>query len=161
MKALIVAVIFFFVPSLSSASRDCSSIGGTCKFNCTTDEYTEPGYYLDCSNKQVCCTKSTKPTGTKEMPKNTERPPSQPRDTVSTPGETSTKSSVSGEVGGTSKGKAGQILVCSPLTDTYANADTLLECGSRNATLNNLYEENYRLIQIISAKKVLYYLERR
>lgn len=170
MKTLCTLFILLFVPSWSFASRDCSSAGGTCRFNCAVDEFVEPGYHLDCTNKQVCCTKSAKPTdmketpkpaGSKELPKGTGSNKNMPQNSTSSSGEASTSRSSGGEAGSTSAGKGGQILVCSPIEEAYARADTLLDCGTRNATLTNLYEENYRLIQIISAKKILYYLEKK
>ncbi len=169
MRSLVVAVVLVFVPSLCYAARDCSLMGGTCRYNCATDEYAQPGYYIDCEARQICCTKSSNPTGAKEtpqpagakeLPKDTGTK-NMPNNTSSSSGENLPSRSLDAAAEADFAQKGGQILVCSPLKDVYANPDTLLDCGGKRTTLKNLYEESYKLIQVISAKKIIYYLERR
>jgi hypothetical protein len=160
MKALYILVILLFVPSLSFASKECSLLGGECKYSCATNESSLPGFFVDCEYRQLCCKRVVKPADGKGVQKGTHTGKT-PEDVRSTSGETSKEGSLTGEARGTSVGGGGQILVCYPVQDAYANPETLLECGDRHATLNNLYEENYRLIQIVRGEKLLYYLEKR
>ena len=170
MKALIIISVLILMPGFVFAQGACLPIGGECKNYCGPDELELKGTFIDCE-RQVCCVSEESlerikrpseragETPSKGIPPEKIKPEkAEPEKTK--PGEA--KPEVPrGEVGRSTSGTADRILVCHPLKDTYALSDTPLKCGERTTTLKNLYEENYRLIQIIDGKRVLYYLERK
>jgi len=53
MKWLIILILF---PTLALAGETCPQIGGKCREVCAPDEAAEKGEFLDCTDKQLCCT---------------------------------------------------------------------------------------------------------
>lgn len=159
----IIMSIVLVAPSLVFGSKDCSSIGGVCKHSCAGNENREEGFFLDCGTRQVCCTEKKKPDGAraKGVLEKKEGVTSKPKTDISSSDENASGTTSNVESAGPPAASIDQILVCSPMKDTYAVPDTLLECGNRKATLRSLYGENYRLIQIVVDKKALYYLEKK
>jgi len=160
MKLLLVVVVMIFSVSSVWAAKDCSSVEGVCKYSCAGSESKVQGYFPDCDYRQVCCTSGEKSAERKEVSGETGKKASDSKRTATVQGETSAKKSVEGKSAENAAQSVYRVLVCSPSAEAYAYADTVLQCGGMTTTLNNLYRENYRLIQILSSAKVLYYFEK-
>jgi hypothetical protein len=152
-KTMLLMLILLLLPAIVFAGDTCASIGGVCQPGCRQDEIQQEGIFPDCY-KQYCCTpRENKPVskGESTKTKSTDKLPDRP---------VSEESSSGAETRGSSEAP-GNIIVCFPLQDTYANPESSLKCGDKETTLNDLYEQNYRLIQIVPGEKTLYYLEKK
>lgn len=153
MKTTLLTLVLLLLPAVAFAGDTCASIGGVCESSCRPDEVKQEGVFVDCY-RQYCCTPKEKKPAPKEESTKTEgagKVPAKPAAGEGSGGTTTRKSPEA----------LGSIIVCSPLEDTFAKPESPLKCGDRETTLKNLYEENYRLIQIIPEKKALYYLEKK
>jgi hypothetical protein len=153
MKTTLLTLVLLLLPAVVFAGDTCASVGGVCESSCRPDEVKQEGIYPDCY-KQYCCTPKEKQPVPEEQPPETEGAAKVPAKPAAEEGSGAATTRKSPEA-------LGSIIVCSPLEDTFARPESPLQCGDRETTLKKLYEENYRLIQIIPEKKALYYLEKK
>lgn len=59
---IVLLLMLFAVPAF--AGEDCAQLGGRCSDKCVSDEVSEVGAFLDCTDRQECCVK--KPVPVKE-----------------------------------------------------------------------------------------------
>jgi hypothetical protein len=158
MKIFLAAMMILLLPGLAFGDGICKSLGGICKKACDQGEIQERGSFVDC-DKYYCCTPEKSPSVPGKSSKDAKPAPAPAPAAVKEPAG---KTVPAREIVRSSPRPTEKILVCYPITDTSAYADTALKCGEKEATLQELYEDNYRLIQIIQDKKAfLYYLEKK
>jgi hypothetical protein len=170
MKNIFAIIAILLLPGSAFADGICKTLGGTCRKTCEENENQERGSFIDC-DKYYCCTPAESPAVSRKSSGSAEPAPEPAPAAAKESGmkaarpsakEPEMKTESGQEVVRSSPLPGGRILVCSPVKDTSALADTALKCGEREATLQELYRDNYRLIQIIQDKKVfLYYLEKK
>lgn len=146
-------VLLAFLPFASG--EKCANQGGLCDQLCPSG--TVAATVNDCAGTQYCCVRKT-PVGPKvdaapaggKTPPVTEKPGGAG---AVAPGEGSARKEHFGD----------NILVCSPLKNKYVGSNREpLACNSDQTTLELLYKDGYRLIQIVEdGKKAIYYLDKK
>jgi hypothetical protein len=160
MKTTLLTLVLLLLPAVVFAGDTCASVGGVCESSCRPDEVKQEGIYPDCY-KQYCCTPKGNQPVPKEQPAKMKEEPAQTEGAAKVPAKPAAEEGSGAATTRKSPEALGSIIVCSPLEDTFARPESPLQCGDRETTLKKLYEENYRLIQIIPEKKALYYLEKK
>jgi len=69
--------LLLFLPSLAFAGENCNMMGGVCRDRCANNEEELDGAFIDCGEKQQCCTAKAESSGSS---KTADKEEPEPRD---------------------------------------------------------------------------------